>query len=87
MRQQRIQNRLTQADLAQKSGVPLATLRKFERTGAISLESFLKLGTVLGILENIVKSLEPGPSYASLDDILKQSNKPESKRVRKKKSS
>lgn len=33
---------LTQEGLAERSGVPLSTLRKFEQKGMISLDSFLK---------------------------------------------
>lgn len=75
MRQRRIGQRLTQEDLAEKSGVALASLRKFERTGLISLESFFKLATTLSILETIVKSIETEDEYASLDEMLKQKKK------------
>lgn len=85
MRQQRIQSRLTQENLAQKSGVSLATLRKFERSGLISLESFLKLTTALGLLDKVVKSVAPETSYASLDEILKKDKKQPGQRVRQKK--
>ena len=49
---------LTQQGLSERSGVPLATLRKFEQKSIISLESFLKLQMVLSGLEKIVKSIE-----------------------------
>jgi hypothetical protein len=43
---------LTREGLAERSGVPLATLRKFEQKGSTSLESFfLKLLMVIGGLE------------------------------------
>lgn len=83
MRQQRIQNQLTQAELSQKSGVPLATLRKFEQTGLISLESFLKLAVVFGILDNIVKTIEPQNTYTSLDEIIKANSEHTGHRVRR----
>ena len=82
VRIQRIENRLTQEYLAQRSGVSLSTLRKFERTGLISLESFLKLATVLGILDNIINSLAAEKEYASIDEILKESKKTTSKKVK-----
>ena len=46
-RARRLQMELTQEGLAERSGVALPTLRKFERTGTLSLESFLKLQMVL----------------------------------------
>ena len=39
IRERRLQMDLTQEGLAERSGVPLSTLRKFEQTGMISLES------------------------------------------------
>ncbi len=37
----------TQIELAERSGVSLGSLKRFETTGQISLESFLKLAFVL----------------------------------------
>ncbi len=82
IRQRRIDLQLTQEDLAQKSGVALATLRKFERTGLISLESFFKLATVLNILGQVVIAIEAQDQPASLDEILKEKKKPKRMRVR-----
>lgn len=70
-RTKRLQMRLTQEGLANRSGVPLATLRKFEQRGAISLESFLKLLSVLGGLEATVTALQPQEDeFASIDEVL-----------------
>ena len=41
----------TQTELAECSGVSLGSLKRFESTGQISLESFLKLAFVLECLE------------------------------------
>jgi len=43
VRERRLLLELTQEGLSERSGVPLATLRKFEQKGLISLESLLKL--------------------------------------------
>lgn len=68
---------LTQEGLANRSGVPLRSLRKFEQTGVISLESFLKLYMVLGGLEDIIKASAPkATDFSSIDDVLATSNKP-----------
>lgn len=75
-RQQRLSMELTQDGLANRSGVPLPTLRKFEQTGAISLESFLKLQMVLGGLEDILKATQPLPKkFGSIDEVL-ETNQP-----------
>lgn len=43
LRARRLALNLSQNTLSQKSGVSYGVLKKFERTGQISLESFLKL--------------------------------------------
>lgn len=84
IRDRRLSMELTQEGLAERSGVPLATLRKFEQKGAISLESFLKLLMVLGGLEDLIHILRPPkPNFASIDDVLKSANTVTRKRGRK----
>lgn len=51
--------KMSRQELADRSGVPAPTLRKFEQTGSISLESLLKLVTVFGRLEEFEQLLEP----------------------------
>ncbi|MDN4014565.1 helix-turn-helix transcriptional regulator [Chryseobacterium gambrini] len=48
IRKRRLQMNLTREGLAERSGVPLPTLRKFEQKGLIFLDSFLKLLSVVG---------------------------------------
>jgi len=55
IRDRRLSMELTQTGLAKRSGVPLATLRKFEQTGVISLEPFLKLLMVVGRIDDVLK--------------------------------
>lgn len=72
VRRCRIDSGLTQQGLASRSGVSLPTLRKFEQKGLISLESFLKLAMVLGLLDNIVNATKPvATPFTSIDDVLK----------------
>ena len=80
-RARRLQMALTQEGLALRSGVALATLRKFERTGTLSLESFLKLHMVLGGLEDILKATQVKDMFfSSIDDVLKESGSTTRKR-------
>ncbi|MCY4032916.1 MAG: helix-turn-helix transcriptional regulator [Hyphomicrobiales bacterium] len=68
----RLQQGLTQEGLANRAGVRLPTLRKFEQKGLISLESFLKLLTVLGCLEDVVRTLKAdNENFNSIEDVLK----------------
>jgi hypothetical protein len=65
--------------------VPLSTLRKFEQKGNISLESFLKLLSVIGGLEEVINALKPNiPNFKSIDDVLKTEAEIIKKRGRKK---
>ncbi|RKE55833.1 helix-turn-helix domain-containing protein [Sphingobacterium detergens] len=81
VRDRRLSMELTQAGLSKRSGVPLATLRKFEQTGVISLESFLKLLMVVGGIEDILNELKPvKPNFTSIDDVLKDTTQISRKR-------
>lgn len=85
IRERRLQMELTQEGLAERSGVPLSTLRKFEQKGSISLESFLKLLSVIGGLEEIVNALKPNkPNFKSIDEVLETDEEITKKRGRKK---
>lgn len=60
--------KLSQMELAKRSGVSFGSLKRFERTGQISLESLLKLAHLqerLSDFDAIFKSLE------NFDDIEK----------------
>ena len=46
----RLQKGWTQANLAERSGINVHTLKRFEHTGQISLERLLCLAFVLGIM-------------------------------------
>ncbi len=82
MRQHRLAFKFKQKELSQRSGVALATLRKFERTGLISLESFLKIAAILGVLENIVRAVEPATDNITIDQMLAQGKSKPRQRAR-----
>lgn len=76
---------LTQEGLSERSGVPLSTLRKFEQKGATSLESFLKILSVVGGLEEMLDALKPKQQhFKSIDEVLKSEEKPTRKRGKRK---
>jgi len=84
-RARRLQMELTQEGLAERSGVALPTLRKFERTSALSLESFLKIHMVLGGLEDILKATQVKDTlFSSIDDVLEANSNPTRKRGKRK---
>ena len=62
---------LTQEELARRSGVSLGSLRRFEQTGDISLESLMKIAIVLNETDNLIKLFaERDPEYKSMEDLL-----------------
>ena len=82
-REARLSLNLTQEGLANRSGVNISSLRRFEKTGQISLESLLKIALVLNSLDGF-KSLfkQNAKTNLSLDEILKET--PQRKRGAKK---
>ena len=57
-----------QATLAERSGVSLPSLRRFERTGLVSLQNLLKLTFALGRLSDFESLLQP-PAAGSIADL------------------
>lgn len=75
-RARRLALQLTQEGLATRSGVSLGTLKKFERTGQISLRSLLKIALVLDALDEFRTLFSEQPeSYRSLDELLSTDKK------------
>jgi transcriptional regulator with XRE-family HTH domain len=65
---------LSQQTLAARSGVSLGTLKRFERSGKISLESLLNLALTLGSLDEFSTLFKPASplSFLTLDRLLSQ---------------
>ena len=67
----RKRRKITQKQLAGRSNVSYATLRKFEATGQISLESFIKLVMELGLKDEL-DNLFSSPVYNSIDEVINE---------------
>ncbi len=81
LRSLRVKQGLTQKGLADRSGVSVATLRKFEQKGLISLESFVKLAHTLSCLDKIIEATKPiDASYKTMDEILQVKEEKQAKR-------
>ena len=65
----RKKQRLSQMQLAEKSGVSLGSLKRFESTGEIALTSFIKLCMALG-RENEIDKLLSVAEYASIEEVI-----------------
>lgn len=65
----RKRRKITQRQLATRSNVSYASLCRFEQTGLISLEGFIKLCMELGVIDE-VKDLFTRPVYTSIEEVL-----------------
>ena len=81
-RQLRLVERLTQAELARRAGVGLATVQRFERSGHGSLDTAVRLATALRV-EATLDALFAPPAYASLDEALGRPTQLRPQRVRR----
>jgi len=68
VREARLEKNWSQKALADKSGVRLGTLKKFEATGEISLERLLFLALALDMTEPFAHLFLP--HYRSLDEVI-----------------
>ncbi len=81
LKKRRLAQKLTQEGLARRSGVPLGTLKKFERSGQISFTSFIQLAIALQderALENLLGEQE----FKTLDDVLQSDKPPQRGRIK-----
>lgn len=62
---------LTQAELAEKSGVSLGSLKRFERTSQISFASLVCIAFALRC-EGDFETLFAQKSYRSIEDVVKE---------------
>lgn len=71
-RELRLKLNLSQQTLSEKSGVSYGSLKKFEQTGQISLESLLKLAVILGCMDDfkVLFALRTTEEALSLDELL-----------------
>ena len=69
LKTRRLSRNLTQEGLARRSGVALGTLKKFERTGTISLVSFIRLVVALGE-EAALEKLLADEEFETLEQVL-----------------
>jgi len=69
MRRARLDRDLTQRGLAERAGVSLGSLRRFERTGQISLGSLVQIAFVLRAVPGVDGLFAPA-EVRSLDEII-----------------
>jgi transcriptional regulator with XRE-family HTH domain len=69
VKMRRLEKKLSTKSLAEMSGVPAATIQRFELKHAISLESYVKLAKALGYSEEIMQLLAE-PKYDTIEELL-----------------
>jgi len=64
--------KITQKELANRSGVSLGSIKRFETSGQISLESLLKLALVLECLDDFNNLCnKENKKYETIEDLFK----------------
>ncbi|MCD7817875.1 MAG: helix-turn-helix domain-containing protein [Lachnospiraceae bacterium] len=71
MSARRKEKKFTQVKLAEYSDVSLGSIKRFERTGEISLSSLIKIAFVLGY-ENDFKALFSRKGYSSIEEVIRE---------------
>lgn len=76
MREARKSKKHSRAIASKLTGVPYATIRRFEETGDVSLKQFLMLVSVYGDLQQVAKSIRPQDinEPKTMDELIKRSD-------------
>ena len=70
----RKRNKITQKQLAARSGVSLGSLKRFEQSGEISLQSLTKIAIALDV-ENELEDLFNNVPFASIEEVINEQTK------------
>jgi transcriptional regulator with XRE-family HTH domain len=82
VRQARVAQNLKQSTLAERAGVALPTLRRFEQKGEVSLKYLVRILHALGRLDELDTLLRPLPA-ATMAELEMRSAQPTRKRGRR----
>lgn len=74
MVQLRRRRKISQKELAARSGVSLGSLKRFEQTGEISLQSLTKLAIALGV-EGELETLFAEVPFESIEEVIRGQTK------------
>ena len=62
---------ITQEQLSEMSGVSFGSIKRFERTGQISLRSLTRIATALGCTDELKHLFEAVP-YGSIEEVVRE---------------
>lgn len=69
LKARRLEKKLSTKSLSTLSGVPAATIQRFELKHSISLESYVKLAKALGYSDELMQLLAE-PKYDTMEELL-----------------
>lgn len=64
--------RISRKKLSELSGVALASIRRFEKTGDISLASLVKLALALRLYDDLDGLFKEQKQYRSIEDVINE---------------
>ena len=67
-RKRRVEKNITRQHIAEKSGVPISTVARFEQKGLIAFESLIKLAMALGYTSEI-RNLFGTPKFNTMEEL------------------
>ena len=70
----RKRKKITQKQLAARSGVSLGSLKRFEQSGELSLQSLTKIAIALDV-ENELEDLFNNVPFASIEEVINEQTK------------
>ena len=70
----RKRKKITQKQIAARSGVSLGSLKRFEQSGEISLQSLTKIAIALDV-ENELEDLFNNVPFASIEEVINEQTK------------
>lgn len=70
----RKRKKITQKQLTARSGVSLGSLKRFEQSGEISLQSLTKIAIALDV-ENELEDLFNNVPFASIEEVINEQTK------------
>ncbi len=60
----------SQAELAERSGVSLGSLKRFENSGQISIESLVKIANIFDRLDDFERFLKPEEDLKNIEKLF-----------------
>lgn len=74
---------LSQEGLARRAGISTGTIKRFEKTGHISIDSILKIALVLDVIDEFDKVFKArSAAPASIDELIETPRMPQRGRIK-----